>query len=197
MRTYRALASVVLLWVFVSPAWASRNPTVTLALTGGSAKEGRFTFETGAISGSIALQFDMFTIPDSLRIYYDEELLYDTGMISGSGKVAITYGPGTSTRLTIVFNEGVTQENSVWLCQGSISPDLSTNANKEGAAAQAEKAPSTGQRAEADHDAQGDGVPRVRQATDASSNLSVAVRHPTRRSRRRVCRAVAPGSSAR
>lgn len=69
----------------------------------------------GQVSGQLQINWDMFTVPDRMTVYYGTNsalfgtnastLLLDTGSFSGAGSTNITFGPGTSTYLTIIMNE--------------------------------------------------------------------------------------------
>ncbi len=57
--------------------------------------------------------YNMFAVPDQLRIYYPPRSaggarILDTGFVSGTGTVSATYGPGASTLVEVVVNEGGT-----------------------------------------------------------------------------------------
>jgi subtilisin-like proprotein convertase family protein len=69
----------------------------------------------GANEGSLTVSYNMFTIPDEMTIYYgtnsatfatnNPAFLFDSGMVSGSSNVTVTFGPGNSTYLTIIMNQ--------------------------------------------------------------------------------------------
>jgi hypothetical protein len=74
------------------------------------------TFETGETSGSILINYDFHSLPDEMRVYYETNLLYDSGLVSFSGSTNINYGPGSATSFTVVMNEGGNSEsNTAWL----------------------------------------------------------------------------------
>jgi subtilisin-like proprotein convertase family protein len=62
--------------------------------------------DTGQTSGSIGITWNFYNEPDWMHVYYNGNLLLDTGMASGTGSTNLTYGPGNSTLITIVMNEG-------------------------------------------------------------------------------------------
>ncbi|HEV2394676.1 MAG TPA: S8 family serine peptidase [Verrucomicrobiae bacterium] len=73
------------------------------------------TFDTGQTSGMISINYDMYALPDDMRIYYQGNLIYDSGLVSYSGSTNISYGPGNSTFITIVMNEGGNYDtNTAW-----------------------------------------------------------------------------------
>jgi len=61
--------------------------------------------DTGATSGTLTIDYDFFPIPDQMTVYYEGVRLFDSGMVSGPGRVTLTYGPGTSTEVMIIMNE--------------------------------------------------------------------------------------------
>jgi subtilisin family serine protease/subtilisin-like proprotein convertase family protein len=63
-------------------------------------------FDTGQTSGSITIDWDFFDIADWMRVYYDGNLIMDTGVYKNAGSTNLAYGPGNSTTVTIVMNEG-------------------------------------------------------------------------------------------
>jgi len=72
-------------------------------------------FETGETSGTISINYDFFALPDEMRVYYEDHLLFDSGMISFGGSTNISYGPGLSTSFEVVMNEGGNvQSNTAW-----------------------------------------------------------------------------------
>ncbi|MGC8886730.1 MAG: Calx-beta domain-containing protein [Verrucomicrobiia bacterium] len=76
--------------------------------------ESRTNINTGATSGVITLIWNFYSVPDSIRVYYDGNLIFDTGITNGSGTNVIAYGPGNSTYVTIVVNEGSGDPGTVW-----------------------------------------------------------------------------------
>ncbi len=73
------------------------------------------TFETGETSGTILINYNFFALPDDLRVYYENNLLFDSGLVSFGGSTNINYGPGSSTSFTIVMNQGGnTESNTAW-----------------------------------------------------------------------------------
>jgi subtilisin-like proprotein convertase family protein len=64
------------------------------------------TIDTGLTSGTIQIDYDFYTIPDRMTVYYEGNVIWDSGMISGAGTQTITFGPGASTVVTIIMNQG-------------------------------------------------------------------------------------------
>jgi hypothetical protein len=72
-------------------------------------------FETGETSGTILVNYDFFSLPDQMQLYYDSKLLFDSGLVSFGGSTNINYGPGTSTSFIVVMNPGGNAEsNTTW-----------------------------------------------------------------------------------
>lgn len=72
-------------------------------------------FETGRSSGSILISYDFFSLPDEMRVYYESNLLYDSGSVSFSGSTNVQYGPGNATTFTIVMNpDGNPESSTAW-----------------------------------------------------------------------------------
>jgi subtilisin-like proprotein convertase family protein len=72
-------------------------------------------FETGETSGTIAIHYDFFALPDDMRVYYEDQLLFDSGLVSFGGSTNLSYGPGSSTSFKVVMNEGGNSEsNTAW-----------------------------------------------------------------------------------
>lgn len=76
--------------------------------------ESRTNINTGATSGQITLVWNFYSVPDIINVYYDGNLIFTTGLTNGSGTNVITYGPGSSTYVTIVVNEGSGDPGTVW-----------------------------------------------------------------------------------
>jgi subtilisin-like proprotein convertase family protein len=71
--------------------------------------------DTGEVSGIVAINYDFYALPDDMRIYYEGQLLYDSGLVSSAGVTNINYGPGNSTSITIIMNEGGNVDtNTAW-----------------------------------------------------------------------------------
>lgn len=87
----------------------------------GGPNEDRNVIDTGYTGGTVRLDYDFFTAKDSLRVYYEGILLFDTGLTNGTGSVRVNFGPGTSTDVTIVVNEGGSlQAGTAWVYTASV-----------------------------------------------------------------------------
>jgi subtilisin-like proprotein convertase family protein len=70
---------------------------------------------TGQTAGTIYINYNMYSLPDDMRVYYENRLLFDSGMVSSTGSQKVNYGPGSATSLTIVVNEGGNYDpNTAW-----------------------------------------------------------------------------------
>ncbi len=58
----------------------------------------------GLTTGTLIISYDMFTIPDDMRVFYQNVLIFDSGLISGSGTFTVNFGPGVDTNVVIVMN---------------------------------------------------------------------------------------------
>ena len=74
-------------------------------VTAGSFQGDTNVIPVGTNSGTLLINYNMFAIPDDLRVYYGGARIFDSGLISGAGNFAIDFGPGASTSVTIVMNE--------------------------------------------------------------------------------------------
>ena len=81
-----------------------------------------YVIETGANQGQITLNYD-FPILNNLRVYYDlnPTPLLDVTLL-GAGVQTLSYGPGISTQIKIVMNEGLSGLDSRWRYTATIVP---------------------------------------------------------------------------
>jgi subtilisin family serine protease/subtilisin-like proprotein convertase family protein len=87
----------------------------------GSQNEHRFRIQTGTNQGTIQISYDFLQAPDSLRVRYEGSLIFDTGLRSGRAVVTVNYGPGNSTDVDIIMNEGgSSQSNTRWSYTASL-----------------------------------------------------------------------------
>ncbi len=61
--------------------------------------------DVGQTFGTVAIDYNFFSLPDEMSIFYQGTKIFDSGLINGSGTFNVSYGPGTSTNLTIIMNE--------------------------------------------------------------------------------------------
>ncbi len=85
------------------------------ATADGNANPQTNIFKTGSTSGTLALDWNLWTAPDRIVVYYETNVLLDTGMISGIGSTNLSYGPGDSTFITIIVNpDGNPDPDTAW-----------------------------------------------------------------------------------
>ena len=93
-------------------------------LTGGGSFGGQAedinVVDTGGKQGVITVNYDFLSIPDEMRIYYEGVLLTNTTYINGVGSFSINFGPGQSTIVTIVMNQGSGLIGTYWEYTASI-----------------------------------------------------------------------------
>ena len=71
--------------------------------------------DTGQTSGTITINYNFYNIPDRMTIYYQNTLIFDSGLINGIGVTNINFGPGASTLVTIVMNQGNNSDpGTIW-----------------------------------------------------------------------------------
>jgi subtilisin-like proprotein convertase family protein len=69
----------------------------------------------GQNQGTLIIDYNFFQIPDEMHIYYDGNLIRNTGPLSGSGRFSLNFGPGISTDIVIIMNEaGNTNSGTMW-----------------------------------------------------------------------------------
>jgi subtilisin-like proprotein convertase family protein/subtilisin family serine protease len=77
--------------------------------------------QVGQNFGTLIVNYDFFTLPDTMHVYYDGSLIFDSGLISNGGQFVINFGPGASTSVMILMNEGNnTDTNTAWQYQASV-----------------------------------------------------------------------------
>lgn len=62
--------------------------------------------DVGESAGTVSIQYNFLELPDVMHVYRGITLIFDSGMVSGSGIWTIPFGPDDSEQLTIVMNEG-------------------------------------------------------------------------------------------
>lgn len=71
--------------------------------TSGGAGVTSTVHELAATSGTFSFAYEAYSVPDQFDVYYEGALVFSTDApVSGSATVPITYGPGTSTEITVV-----------------------------------------------------------------------------------------------
>ena len=65
--------------------------------------------------GTLFLDYEFYLAPDTMHVYYDNVLIYDSGLVSFTNHVSIPFGPGTSTNIVVIMNEGGNDDtNTLW-----------------------------------------------------------------------------------
>jgi subtilisin family serine protease/subtilisin-like proprotein convertase family protein len=69
----------------------------------------------GANQGTLFVDYDFYMLPDTMHVYYDGVLIYDSGLVSSTNDVTIPFGPGLSTNLVIIMDERNNSDtNTLW-----------------------------------------------------------------------------------
>jgi hypothetical protein len=85
-------------------------------------------------AGLLRIDYDFFTIPDTLDVYYENIDIFSSGLLQHSGQFNIPYGPGNSSNLTIVINKNFGDPNTNWQYTPTVVQPvpLSIAANQDG-----------------------------------------------------------------
>ncbi|HEY0549913.1 MAG TPA: Calx-beta domain-containing protein, partial [Verrucomicrobiae bacterium] len=97
-------------------ALALANVTSTIVIprqATGTDLEDRLTVDTGANSGTIIIDYDFLGVPDNIRVYYDGVRVFDL-TTNGFAQLVIPFGPGQSTFVTVIMNEGGGMLGTAW-----------------------------------------------------------------------------------
>ena len=119
------------------PSTSSRNwlprarvtdvPQATITVPGsgsGGKAENDKTINTGSTSGLITINYNMYTQPDTLAVYYPPgTLLMDFGSLSGSGGGSRCPIRAASTKIQIVVNKGGNPKGTSWTVHRLDYPD--------------------------------------------------------------------------
>jgi hypothetical protein len=75
-------------------------------------------------SGTLLIDYDFFSIPDSLDVYCENLDIFSSGFVSGAGEFVVPYGPGASSTITIIMNQdGNPISTDAWQYTPSIVPE--------------------------------------------------------------------------
>lgn len=78
----------------------------------------------GQTAGTLVINYDFYTVPDDMRIYYAGTRIFDSGLINGSGTFSVNFGPGAATNVDIVMNEPgtnpATNDSDLWEYSASV-----------------------------------------------------------------------------
>ncbi len=65
--------------------------------------------------GTFSVYYQMYAIPDQLKVYYEGSAIFSTGgLVSGSRTVAITYGSNTTTSTTVTAKINAPEPGTIW-----------------------------------------------------------------------------------
>lgn len=56
--------------------------------------------------GVLVVNYNMFTVPDQMDVYYNGVDIFHSGYVAGPGTFTIPYGPGPTNAISIVMNQG-------------------------------------------------------------------------------------------
>ncbi|WP_040549743.1 hypothetical protein [Pedosphaera parvula] len=74
--------------------------------------------------GSLVIDYNFYTVPDTMDVYYNDVNIFSSGQVSGAGQFFIPYGPGSPTSLTIVMDQaGVVSPTTEWMYQVTAVPE--------------------------------------------------------------------------
>ena len=66
-------------------------------------------------SGTLLINYDFYSVPDTMDVYYQGVDIFSSGPVSNSGQFVIPFGPGLATNLVIVMNQGNnTNSTTAW-----------------------------------------------------------------------------------
>ena len=77
--------------------------------------------DTGANQGTITVDYDFYSIPDTIRVFYQGARLLNL-FTNGAGRLTIPYGPGTNSEVTIIMNQGIGIQGTLWEYKINITP---------------------------------------------------------------------------
>ena len=85
----------------------------------GSVSAGNGTGNTNVIGpiptqGTLIVNYDFYTVPDFMRVFYDGVKIFDSGEVSYNGQFSIPYGPGTATNIEIIMDQGGESTETLW-----------------------------------------------------------------------------------
>ncbi len=65
--------------------------------------------------GTLVVDYNFYALPDTMHVYYEDTLIFDSGSVSNGGTFEIPFGPGDSTNLVVIMNEGNNDNtNTLW-----------------------------------------------------------------------------------
>ena len=82
--------------------------------------EGNFNASNNIVAlsrnqGTLSIDYDFYAAPDTMHVYYDDVLIYDSKLVRNAKHVSIPFGPGAATEARIIMNEGNNGDtNTLW-----------------------------------------------------------------------------------
>ncbi len=100
----------------------------------GSSAENDNVIDTGATSGTITINYNMYYIPDTINVYYGVKGaggidIQSTGPLSGSSVLTVPYAPigsFSTTTVEIVLDQGGGPSGTAWTYTATITPNTGT-----------------------------------------------------------------------
>ena len=90
---------------------------------GGYGRFQQFTVDLHKTQGVFQVYYEMYRIPDQLKIYYEGASVFSTGgLVSGSRTVNVSYGSDTSTSTTVTVEVDAPDEDTAWVVSVSCPP---------------------------------------------------------------------------
>jgi hypothetical protein len=117
-QTMKTLKTTIALVILFGSAALSFGQTFPVQ-TGTSSATNIFT--PVPTSGTLLIDYNFFSIPDSMDVDYDNTDIFSSGMMSGTGQFDIPYGPGLSTSITIIVDAG--SPGDLWEYEVTVVPE--------------------------------------------------------------------------
>ena len=76
----------------------------------------------GLTQGIMLVDYQFYAAPDTMHVYYENVLIYNSGLVSFANHVSIPFGPGASSNVAIIMNEGNNDDtNTLWTYTATIA----------------------------------------------------------------------------
>lgn len=63
-----------------------------------------FAIEVGRTAGVVPFHYETRNAKDQVQVFYEGQLLFDSGCVGETGDVKLPFGPGRSTEIDVVMN---------------------------------------------------------------------------------------------
>lgn len=73
-------------------------------------------------SGTLLIDYNFYSIPDTMDVYYDGAIIFSSGLVSESGQFVIPYG-GSSSSLSIVMDQAGASPGTLWEYTPTVTPE--------------------------------------------------------------------------